>query len=484
MGDYLRIARVYLHGTSAAVWCFMFLCLLFYSAVGEELARNQGAVIGGVLSRKSYMAMFAYFNACLLGVLLRDNIAHPWASVLPHYRQKHLLVTTLIALFFLGIPMFSMEFVGTSDIAPLSVAVIFLTCLAAGLWTLHHPVLGVLAFPFLVFAMAPSSSSPELAAFLARAYPATSAALVFISLLALWALGWRLLALNEDVFEYTIARVWGDLLRGRGQIFRGQAKTIADYLAALPADKRATLQNFDPLKNRFTNLKQVDNLSGYNERSLWQRLQLWRLGTAPTRVWASVGGLILITLIIIGILIIGGSLVGAELLQARDVVVIFSVQVMTNPVIIWLAWFIRLHRLGYESLRPRTRQEFVRELGLALLWDTIQCWLGGVLCIGIAAAIWAPELLQVKNILLFISGTGVGQLCAYAMMGIWLLKQRGMVESVSFAFCPFVAMAIWMLFIVQPIGVELNIAIASVLAAASVATIALAYRRWCRADLD
>ena len=167
MGDYLRIARAYLSRTAAALWCFMFLCLLSVSAdVGDTFARNPGGILGGVLSRKSYMAMFAYFNACLLGVLLRDNIAHPWASVLPRYRQKHLLVTALIALFFLGIPMFSMEFVGTSDIAPTSVAVIFLTCLAAGLWTLHHPVLGVLAFPFLVFAMAPSSSSPVLAAFL------------------------------------------------------------------------------------------------------------------------------------------------------------------------------------------------------------------------------------------------------------------------------------------------------------------------------
>ena len=108
---------------------------------------------------------------------------------------------------------------------------------------------------------------------------------------------------------------------------------------------------------------------------------------------------------------------------------------------------------------------------------------------GIAAAIWAPELLQIKNILLFLLGTGVGQLCAYAMyamMGIWLLKllKRGMVASVSCAFCPMLAMAIWMLWINSRIGVELNIAIASVLAAASVATIALAYRRWCRADLD
>jgi hypothetical protein len=483
MGNYLRIARAYLHGTSAVVWCFLFLCLLIFSAVEGELARHQGGILGGVLSRKSYMAMFAYFNACLLGVLLRDNIAHPWASVLPHCPRKHLLVTALIALFFLGIPMFSMEFVGTSDIAPTSVAVIFLTCLAAGLWTLHHPLLGFLAFPFLVFVYARSSSSPTLAAFLAGTNPAISAALVFMSLLALWALAWRLLALNEEMIEYAIARGWGDFLRGRG--FRRQAKTLADYRAALPADQRATLQKFEALKYPFTNLKQVDNLSGYSARSLWQRLQLWRLGTAPTRTFLSVGWLILLSLIIIPPMVFIPPVVGAEQ-PARITVVIFSVQVMTNPVTIWLFWFRRLHRLGYESLRPRTRQDFVRELGLALLWDITLCWLGGLLFMGIAAAIWAPELLHVKNILLFISGTGVGQLCAYALyavMGTSLLK-RGMVASVLCAFCPFPAMAIWMLLIVQPIGVELGIAIASVLAAASVATIVLAYRRWCRADLD
>ena len=134
-------------------------------------------------------------------------------------------------------------------------------------------------------------------------------------------------------------------------------------------------------------------------------------------------------------------------------------------------------------MRPRTRQEFVRELGLALLWDVIQCWLGGVLFLGISAAIWAPELLQVKNIILFICCTGVGQLCAYAM-GIWPLKQ-GMVAGVSCALCAFMAIAIWtMLTMNGRIGVEVNMAIASVLAAASVATILLAYRRWCWADLD
>jgi hypothetical protein len=149
MGNYLRIARVYTRGAAVGVWLFMLLCLFAICADGQ-VAGHQAGILGGVLSRKSYMAMFAYFNGCVLGVLLRDNIAHPWASVLPHYRKKHLLVTALIALFFLAIPMLLMEFVGTSDIAQTSVAVIFLTCLAAGLWTLHHPVLGALTFPFLV----------------------------------------------------------------------------------------------------------------------------------------------------------------------------------------------------------------------------------------------------------------------------------------------------------------------------------------------
>jgi len=476
MGNYLRIARVYLHVLPVAVWCVMFVDLLCVSADPAGIVGQQAGILGGIITRKSCLAMFAYFNACVLGVLLRDNIAHPWATVLPYYRQKHLMITTLMALIFLGIPMFATEFVGTSDIATTSVAVIFLSCLAAGLWTLHHPLLGFLAFPFLAFVFAPSSSSSALAAFLTGKNPAVSAALVFMSLLALGAFAWRLLVLNEEMLEYQVARVWGDLFRGRGQTLQGQAKAIDDYRAALPADKRTSLQNFGPLKNPFTNLKQIDKLSGYSQRSLWQRLQLWRLGTAPTRAFASVGFLMVITpLCIVPFLWTD--------IPVRNTVVNFSVQVMTNPFNIWLYWFMRRHRLGYESLRPRTRQEFVRELGLALLWDVTLCWIGGVLFMGIAAAIWAPELLQVTNMILFVLCTGVGQLCAYAV-GIWPLKQ-GMVASIACALGAFMAITMWMISTMDgSIGIVVNIAIASVLAAASVATIPLAYRRWCLADLD
>lgn len=486
MDSYLRIARVYTRGTAAAVWLFLFICLLAISANGEIAGRRNVGILGGVLSRKSYLAMFAYFNACVLGVLLRDNIAHPWASVLPHYRKKHLQVAALMALFFLAIPMFSMMFVGTSDIATTSVAVIFLTCLAAGLWQLHHPSTSFLAAIFLIFVFAPATD-PYLAPFLAGTTPFASAALVFVSLVALWAVTWRLLALNEDTAaEYYVARLWGDFLRGRGQLGNAwaqgstlrafkqtSARTIEESLPASPADERAAIQNFGPLNSPFTNLKQLDELFGYSDRSLWQRLQLWRLGTQSLRTSMDVGLLMVMTLLMIPLMSPG-----------RDTVVIFSVQVMTNPFIrTWPSWSKRRHRLGYESLRPRTRREFVREVGLALLWDIIQCWFGGVLCMGIGAAIWAPELLQFKNLILFISCTGVGQLCAYAM-GIWSLR-RGMIASVACATCAFMVTTCWMLWTTSGgIGIEVDLAIASVLAAVSVATIALGYRHWCRADLD
>ena len=464
MRNYLRIARVYMGGPAAAVWIFMFVCLLIYSADVGDLARHQGGVLGGLLSKKSYLAMFAYFNACVLGALLRVNFALPWASLFPHYRKKHLVVTTLIALLFLGIPMFSVTFVGTGDIAPTSVTVIFLTCLAAGLWTLNHRAMGVLAFPFLVFVMVPSSSFPALAGFLAGSNPGASAALAFISLVALGAFAWRLLALKEDMLaENSAARLWSGSFRGRGV-----------WAAASPADEWAPSRNFDWLKGPFTNLKQIDNLSGYSERSLWQRLRLWRLGTSPTRVSTTVAQLIVMALMMMPLVM--------WLFPGRETGVLFSV-IMMNPLYCWLLWFNRHHRLGYESLRPRTRQEFVRELGLALLWDVTLCWLGGVLFTGIATVIWAPELLQVKNMIVFICCTGAAQLCAYAT-GIWPFKQ-GMLASICCETCAFLAIMMWMVWTMNGgIGVEVNFAIASVLAAASVATIALAYRRWCRADLD
>src|SRR6476661_3919536 len=113
-------------------------------------------------------------------------------------------------------------------------------------------------------------------------------------------------------------------------------------------------------------------------------------------------------------------------------------------------WRERMDRKDFEDslhhamvFASGTQEEFVRESGLALLWYIIECWLWGVLFAGITAAIWAPQLLQGRNIVLFRFGTGIGQLCVYAM-AIWHLKRGIVANSVWFAFaasCLYICLA-------------------------------------------
>lgn len=478
MGDYGWIARVYMRGAAMAVWGFTLLSLGMVCAGIGEPASYQGDLHGSDLMRRACIAMFAYFNAGILGILLRDNIAQPWASVLPHFRAKHLSVVAVIALVFLGIPAISTGFLGSSDIAPISMAVIFFACVAAGLWTAHHPFFVLLTLPFLAFVMAPVSSSSELDAFLAGRSPVISAILGSISIAALGAFVWRILVLKEEMPEYQFARLCGDCFRGRGQIFQGQSTAISHNIPLLPIDQRAAFQT--PAWPSLTTSKSLENLGGFSERSLWQWVQLWRLGTGPTPTIVSLARLILSTLVIIAPMTWIPPIAG---LPSRNIVLIFSVQVMTNPFNLLIWWIMRRPRLGYEFLRPRTRQEFVRELGLALLWDISQCWLGGIFLMAIASAIWAPELLQLNKVVQFVFCTAACQLGLFAL-GIWFLK-RGLAFSILYSVGAFMVIAMWMISTMNgAIGYEVNLAIATAVAVLSLATIPLARRRWLSQDLD
>ncbi|MBS0265539.1 MAG: hypothetical protein JSS02_26640 [Planctomycetes bacterium] len=487
MSDYVQIARVYLYRPAVAFWVFLLFCLVAQTG-GETLVARQtvpppSVAMGGIMSYKSYLAMFVYFNACVLGVMLRDCLARPWATVVPGYRQKHLVVATLLAGVCLGVPLFVLEVVGLGDNCPGSGLVIALTCLAAGLWTMHHPALGVLAIPFLVFVMARADESPGLAAFLEGNRLGISGTVACGSLVALGALAWRLLTWTEEGVEYATARVWGDLLRGRKAVFRGPLPISVESLGAGPADPRGAGQTLSRLMTPFSNLTRIDRLDGYCERSLWQRVGLWRMGTAPTRSSASLGRLMVFSLVLIPISAWFWPTFGAEL-AAKNIVLIFAVGVMTNPFAVGLFWFMRRQRLGYESLRPLSRPAFVREIGLAIFCDTALAWLGGVVVLGVAAILWAPELLQARNLLLFLSCTAAGQLGAFALLAIWSWR-RGTAASIWCAVGAFMVLAQWMIWAMDTrSGVAVHVALASVVTVASLVTIALAYRRWCLADLD
>lgn len=490
MGDYVRITRAHLTGTTIAVWSFLLACLVLITTVDGEsasfrsMALPQNGFLNGVLSRKSYMAMFAYFNACLWGVLLRDTLAQPWATVVPRYRQKHLVVALVNAILFLAIPMLLLGFVGNRNVALTSIFVIFLTCLSAGLWTLHHPILGLLALPFLAFTFASSSASPRFTAFLAGQTPLASLGLSLLSLLALGAFAWRMLQFREETLEYVIARVWGDLLRGRsGPVFQGQARAFADSLEPPPRDP----QNGVPAPGELSNLNLLDRLSPGRPLTFWQRLQLWRLGIAPARTSGSTAWLVLITLVIIPVMLAMTGWGGAGL-SARNTVLLFAAQVMTNPVTLWPFWLQYRQRLSPQLLRPLTRRSFLREHGLVLAGDLAQCWIGGVSYAVVAGALWAPELLDTGNLLVFLTGTAAGQVWVFVTMSLWLRTPgtRGVAANIAYACSPFVAMTAWTETVVMNGGINLNLrlAVIAILTVTGVAAITLVDRLWRQADLD
>jgi hypothetical protein len=92
-------------------------------------------------------------------------------------------------------------------------------------------------------------------------------------------------------FEYAIARVWGVFSAGGvgkhsgGCSTRRLSKTISLLCRPISGPP---LQNRDPLKTPFSNLKQVDNLSGYSERSYGNDYSYGSLGPLrriPPRPW-------------------------------------------------------------------------------------------------------------------------------------------------------------------------------------------------------
>ena len=480
MSEYIRVSRVYLTKTTIQVWCFLLVSLLAITLTNlEDLAQSQGGFLSGLLSRKSYLAMFSYFNGCVLGALLRSNLAHPWASIVPNYRRTHLIVVSAIAILLVGIPMLSMEVIAESGIALASVAVIFVAGLAAGLWTLHHPLLGLLAIPFLLFTFAPSESSPALTAFTLGTAPVASACVAGVSLLAIAALAWRVCVMNEEMNEYRTARVWTGFVRG------GQSLEFPNVYSSLASDHHtARSTRHDALPAWLTIQRPIDRVANSRPRNIWQRAQLWRLGTASTRLPVSLALLVVVTLLMIPPMTMIQRLADTEN-PARDAVLIFSIQVMTNPVLLWLPWLSRRHRLGVESLRPTSRQGFVRELGLALCFDTFQCWIAGILTMGVAAFLWAPDLLRARELVIVVLCTGAGQICAYAWMATRLstISKDGNVAGATWSFVPLLVMATWMLFAVQRVPFAVSLLLAFILATAGLAAIAFAYRKACQSDL-
>jgi hypothetical protein len=150
------------------------------------------------------------------------------------------------------------------------------------------------------------------------------------------------------------------------------------------------------------------------------------------------------------------------------------VAVITSSLSIGLSWPQRFTALGdVELLRPSRRNGFARELGLAMLSDTIKIFVLTLGAMLIPVAIWSPWSLHNPS---FWIGFASALLCAPFVFGviIWAMPHNSIAATMGAMIAAIVAAAL----LVEQAFAEHRLAPSMLFAAVGVVLATHAYRRW------
>ncbi|MCA9082741.1 MAG: hypothetical protein KDA81_01730 [Planctomycetaceae bacterium] len=166
---------------------------------------------------------------------------------------------------------------------------------------------------------------------------------------------------------------------------------------------------------------------------------------------------------------------------------VLAFPMMISLMLTWMSWFPhvqRWSRLGYESLLPVTRRDWVLENGLAVLrtaaiqqvvWLVVQF---ALLVIWFPQFIASPVLVTAALFLLSAQVLIFGCGAWVASLGSMLWKMTGMI------FLVMIAQGAWATMATQKLNLTGTIAaVCCTMAATGFVATAFAYRRWCRIDL-
>jgi hypothetical protein len=78
-----------------------------------------------------------------------------------------------------------------------------------------------------------------------------------------------------------------------------------------------------------------------------------------------------------------------------------------------LVWRERRPALGYESLFPTSRDDFVRETALAIAADVAEFWLAALLAGLVPIALWRPDLLTSPALAAGVLGSALMQVLVF-----------------------------------------------------------------------
>jgi hypothetical protein len=214
-------------------------------------------------------------------------------------------------------------------------------------------------------------------------------------------------------------------------------------------------------------------------RSFWGRVRLWRVGMSEENFAELEVRMLLIVLLPYSLICHLAQINYPPFNFAYFYGFIFASGV---PVL----WLRRWPRLGYELLRPTTRRDFCRQMGLAFACEGIEAYLWLLLFVGFLAAIWSPGSLRTWDLAVYV----------VLLVCMWLGQWAATAWIVSYSRSAFLLLPavygisyvpykMWMRYRTSPMpfatGYYLTLSLGMMLLC--VAALYLAYRRWQRLDL-
>lgn len=441
------VARTYLRWPLASA--LIVLCVPGYLAAA------------GVQQSVTDMLAYSYFTLAFfgwsLGTQVKEQFANPRASLLPGFRPPHLAVAVALAVPVLVLATVAMCYVkGT---ALLGTAAVVLVIFTSALWWGYWPTWTWLPLVLLTCPLAFPLRHSVFTALVEGHAVVVSALLLLVSTALLKTFVARLMRLDEESPEYHVP-----------------------LLTRLPSPRQADVQR------TWSTWGQREGQPGFPPRrvpadaggTFWGRVRLWQFGMSElNQVALVVLGFPLCFLVCY--LMTGGMqrAVGGLVEFPITFGLICSAGAPAR-------WVLRWPRLGYELLRPTTRRDFCRQMGLAFACDLIAPYLWMLLLAGLVAAIWSPALLRTWDLAVYLAllvCMWLGQWAATALAVSYTRSLFLLVPAVlGISYVPY---KMWERYRTSPMPFAtehyLKLALGMMLLWAAV--LYLAYRRWQRLDL-
>jgi hypothetical protein len=463
---YRVVARTYLRWPLASALVVLFVPVYLAAAGAPNSVTDMLAY--------SYLAL-AFFGWGL-STHVKEQFANPRASLLPDFRRPHLAVAAALAVSVLVLMTVAMCYVkGTSLLGTVAVVLVLFT---SALWWGYWPTwtwlpLGLLTLPL---AFPPRHS---LFTTLVEGQAVLVSVLIVLFCAALLKIFVaRLMRLDEELPEYNVPLLTRLESPRQADVRRtwstwGQRDTP---LGPNPRPFNVQVLGRGDVQPGFFSRKVPADAGG----SLWGRIRLWRVGMLNVRHPA---GLVLMFPILLVISYLFGSGTRLAIRGSVEFPICFGFLYSVGVPILWVqSW----PRLGYELLRPTTRRDFCRQMGLAIACELFEQWLWLLLFLGFVAAIWFPALLRTWDLAVYLA------LLACMWFGQWAATAWAVSYSRSlFLLIPvvmgisYVPYKMWQRYETSPMpfATEYYLKLALGMMLLWVVVLYLAYRRWQRLEL-